>query len=215
MYTLFARSGAGSVIVEALLEEVGAHYRIANVERGSEGRSGYLGVNPLGQVPALVLPDGTVMTESAAIAIYLADLHPQLRLAPSNDSPKRPLYLRWIVYLAANTYMSDLKIYHPERYSTDPAHADGIKASALTQMAKEWDIFASALGAGPFILGAELTAVDIYAAMLAAWDLDVPALFRKHPNIKSMYDRVTARPAIAKVWARNKMETWADQAASA
>src|SRR5438128_1177147 len=91
----------------------------------------------------------------------------------------------------------------------------GIKASALTQMAKEWDIFASALGAGPFILGAELTAVDIYAAMLAAWDLDVPALFRKHPNIKSMYDRVTARPAIAKVWARNKMETWADQAASA
>ena len=215
MYTLFARSGSGSVVVEALLEEAGAEYRIEEVERGNEGLSGYLRINPLGQVPALILADGTVMTESAAIAIHLADLYPQLRLAPAEDSPKRALYLRWMIYLAANIYISDLRIYHPERFSADPAHVNAIKALALTQMSKEWEIFSSALGAGPFVLGAQLTAVDIYAAMLAAWDLDVPALFRKHSNIRSMYERVKARPAVAKVWTRNNMETWADQAASA
>ena len=66
MYTLFARSGSGSVVVETLLEEAGAEYRIEEVERGKEGPSGYLRINPLGQVPALILPDRTVMTESAA-----------------------------------------------------------------------------------------------------------------------------------------------------
>jgi glutathione S-transferase len=215
MYKLFARSGAGSVIVEALLEEAGVDYQIVAVERGTGGPEGFLRINPLGQVPALVLPDGTVMTESAAIAIHLADLHPQLRLAPPPDSPKRPVYLRWMVYLAANIYASDLRIYYSSRYSTDPSHCDAVKAAAEIQMAKEWDLYAAALGAGPYILGAEPTAVDIYAAMLATWNLDVPAFFRDHPNIKAMYDRIAERPAVARVWKRNDMDSWAAQAATA
>jgi len=215
MYKLFARSGSGSVVVEALLEEADADYEIVPVERGTAGPDGFLRINPLGQVPALVLSDGTAMTESAAIAVYLGDLHPGLKLAPPPASPLRPRYLRWMVYLATNIYMTDLHIYYSPRYSTDPSHAGAIKAAAEARMAQEWEPFAVALGSGPYILGKEPSAVDIYAAMLATWNADVPAFFRKHPNIKAMYDLIAARPAIARVWKRNDMESWADQAASA
>ncbi|HEY6072289.1 MAG TPA: glutathione S-transferase family protein, partial [Anaerolineales bacterium] len=65
--------------------------------------------------------------------------------------------------------------------------------------------FAEALGEGPYILCDSFSAADIYAAMLASWAEDVPALFARHPNIKAHYDRVTARPRIAKVWERNEV----------
>ena len=217
MYTLYAREGAGSAIVEVLLEEAGLDYRIETIPRRTDSRfnPSFYEVNPLGQVPALVFPDGTVMTESGAITLYFADLYPQLRLAPWPDSPQRPNFLRWLFYLAANIYVSDIHIYFPARHSTNPKHADAIKSAALAQMAHEWDVYAAALGSGPFILGEDLSAVDIYAAMLVAWDLDIPALFRRHPNIKTMYDRIIVHPVVAKVWARNAMHPWDVQAASA
>ena len=215
MYKLFGRAGSGSVVVEALLEEAGAKYEVVPVERHTAGPEGFSRISPLGQVPALVLPDRTVMTESAAIAMYLADLHPELGLAPLLGSPQRPSYLRWMVYLATNTYMTDLHIYYSPRYSADPSHSEAVKAAAEARMAREWEIYAAALGAGPYILGTQPSAVDIYAAMLATWNTNVPAFFRKHPNVRAMYDLITTRPAVARVWKRNEMESWAVQAATA
>ncbi|MFL5258490.1 MAG: glutathione S-transferase family protein [Hyphomicrobiales bacterium] len=215
MYTLYGRAGSGSAVVEVLLEEIGADYRVESVGKGPEAPRGYAEINPLGQVPALILPDGTIMTESAAITIYLADKFPELGLAPPPDSPKRPIYLRWLVYLATSIYISDLRIYYCERYSTDPGHASGIREAAVARMAHEWDVYAAELGDRPFILGEEMSGVDIYAAMLATWNVDVPAFFRKHPNIKRMYDRVRTRPSVARVWTRHGIETWEPQAATA
>src|SRR3954470_23375882 len=201
MYTLYARAGSGSAIVEVLLEEIKADYRIETVGRGDDAPAGYADINPLGQVPTLILPDGTVMTESAAITIYLADQFPALGLAPDLDSPQRPEYLRWLIFLATNVYVSDLRIYYSERYSTDPSHGRGIRDAAVERMAREWDVYAAALGQKPFILGDSISAVDLYAAMLATWNVDVPVFFRRHANIKAMYDRVRRRPSVSKVWA--------------
>jgi glutathione S-transferase len=75
-------------------------------------------------------------------------------------------------------------------------------------MAREWAIYAEALSDKPFILGDKMCAADIYAAMLATWNFDVPAFFKKHPNVRAMYDRVTAHPGIARAWGRNEMEDW-------
>lgn len=207
MYTLYARPASGSVVVEAILEEAGASYRIETVERGPDGEfpESFKRLNPLAQVPTLVLPDGNVMTESGAIAIYLTDRCTHLGLAPCASDASRNRYLRWMFFLSANVYMSDLRLYYAQRYTSDPEGVPGVKAAAEAQMAREWDIFAASLGSGPYVLGEKLSTVDIYAAMLATWNLDVPAFFMRHPNIKAMYDHVVARPAIAKVWQRNGM----------
>ena len=109
------------------------------------------------------------MTESAAIMIYLADLYPAAGLAPSVTSPLRPRYLRWMLYFATGVYMADLRLFYPARHSTDASHSDAIKAKATEDMERDFDIFAEALGEGPFILGPSMSAVDIYAAMLISW----------------------------------------------
>ena len=96
-------------------------------------------------------------------------------------------------------------MYYPERYSTDAGHADAIKQKAIIDLARDFKVFARDMGRGPFILGAQMCAADIYAAMLLSWAPDVAQLFARHGNIKKLYDLVAARPKIAKVWARNEM----------
>jgi glutathione S-transferase len=207
MYKVYGRPGTGSVVVEALLEEIGAEYETELIDRYAIPDN-YLKISPLGQVPALMLPNGRIMTESAAITIYLADRYPKARLSPAADAPERADFLRWLIYLAANIYMTDLRIYYPDRYTADQQGGKCVKASAIARMATEWEIYAAALGNKPYILGDQMCAVDIYAAMLATWNLDVPAFFGRHPNVHAMYERVTKRPAIAKVWERGEMEEW-------
>jgi glutathione S-transferase len=207
MFTLYARPGSGSVAIEALLAECGADFQIEDVVRNADGAfpSAFLLINPLGQVPALRLADDSIMTESAAMMIYLADLFGAAGLAPALNSRLRARYLRWMMFFASEVYMADLRLFYPERHSTEAGHAAGIKAKAALDMERDFAIFADALGAGPFVLGDTFSAVDIYAAMLVSWALDLPALFAKHPNIKALYDAVAARPKIAPAWRRNKM----------
>ncbi|MGE0241500.1 MAG: glutathione S-transferase family protein [Parvibaculaceae bacterium] len=210
MYRLYGRPGTGSVAIEAILEAAGTPYEVTIVERSANGEvpEKLAGLNPMGQVPVLRLPDGGIMTESAAIALYLADRHPEAGLAPSPQSAERAAYLRWMVYLAANVYMTGLAAYYPDRYTSDQNGGKCVKSAALNRMAREWEIYADALGDKSYILGDRMSAADIYAAMQATWNFDVPVFFKKHPNLRAMYDRVTAHPAIAKVWGRNEMEDW-------
>ena len=205
MFRLLARRGAGSMAVEAMLAQCGTAYEVEDLVRNSDGSlpEHLHRINPRGEVPTLLLPDDSVMTESAAIMIWLADKYPKAGLAPDPISPLRAQYLRWMVYLATTVYMSDLRMYYPERFTTDAASTAGIKAFALRGIAREFEIYADALGDGPFILGNQMSATDIYAAMLLSWVPDMAETFGRHPNLKTMYDRVVAVPAIAKVWERN------------
>ncbi len=207
MYKLYRRSGSGSVAVEALLAELEVEHELIDVPRNGNKSipEWFKAVNPRGEVPALVLPDGTMMTESAAILIHLADLFPVNGLAPAIDHPLRAQYLRWMVYLAAAPYNSDLRLYYPERYSTDALHAKAIKARAIIDLNRDFDILADGLGKGPYMLGAKFSALDIYAAMLIGWSEDVPRLFKRLPNLHGLYSRVASRPLVAPVWAGNGM----------
>ena len=207
MFTLYARPGSGSVAVEALLAEIGAEYRIEDLPALPDGSApqSLVAVNPRGEVPALRLSDDSVMTESAAIMIYLADLFPAAGMAPPVLHPHRGQYLRWMLYFASAVYMADLRFYYPTRYSTDSSHAESIKAQAALHMDRDFAIFAEALGSQKFILGDQFSAADIYAAMIVSWAPDLPAIFARHLNLKAYYYAVAARPKISPVWLRNTM----------
>jgi glutathione S-transferase len=96
-------------------------------------------------------------------------------------------------------------MFYPQRYSTDATHAEAIKAKAIIDLARDFDVFAAEMGKGPFILGDKVSTADIYAAMLLTWSNDVAALFAKHPKLKRLYDAVAAIPAVRKAWDRNGM----------
>ncbi len=207
MFTLYSRPGSGSAAVEALLAELDLPFRLEDVPAGPDRQppQNYLAINPRGEVPSLQLPDNSLMTESAAMMIYLADLYPEKGLAPSLGSERRPAYLRWILYFATAVYTADLRYFYPERYSADGSHSQGVKAQAVIAMQRDFKIFAQWLGDKSYIAGSECSAADIYVCMLISWAPDMAALFAEHPNLQHLYARVARRPKVAAVWQRNEM----------
>lgn len=161
----------------------------------------FLKINPTGQIPALVLPDGTVMTESAAIAWYLADHFPAAKLLPPADDPRRAMLLRWLVFGAAQLYEDDLRYYYPQRYTTDPKGIDGVKAAGEAAFQHHIAMVADALKPGPFLLGSEMTIVDVYLAMLATWEPGKKVL-PKRVELRRLVGGVRSDPRVAPAWQR-------------
>ena len=205
MLKLYSRSNTGSAAVEALLALVGADYQLVEVPREADGSAPpwYLKINRRGEIPALELEDHSIMTESAAMMIYLADGYPAAGLAPAHGTAARAQYLRWMVYLAAAPYATDLRMYYPQRYSTNADHAEAIKQKAIIDLNRDFDVLAEQMGAGPFIFGPEISAVDLYAAMLLSWSEDMPGLFKRQPKLARLFEAVAAEPKVREVWVRN------------
>ena len=118
MYRLYARAGLGSVLVETQLAWSGLKHHleaVGDLYKEPEARDRVLSINPLAQIPTLILPDGAVMTESAAITLLLADMTGRDDLAPEPAASERGRFLRWLIYMVTN-------IYPTFTYADDPAH---------------------------------------------------------------------------------------------
>lgn len=105
-HRLLGCKGCGSAIVEAAFALAGVPLELEEVDysAGSPTRERLLAVNPLAQVPVLLLPDGRVLTESLAILHYLDDLEPGAALIPPRGDATRASFHRWSVFLVAAIY---------------------------------------------------------------------------------------------------------------
>ena len=206
-YTLYTSPGTGSVVCEAVLALSGLpHTRqdvIVNDDSGPDPE--LISVNPLGQVPVLKLPSGEVLTESAAITLFIADLVPETGLAPRPDSPHRARYLRWMAFLTSAIYPSMLRKFYPERFTTDPAGAAAVQAAAVARLTRELAVLATNFGPGPFILGKTMSAVDIYAAMMISWEENQEGLREVFPDLAGLLHAVTSHPVVKPIWERNQL----------
>jgi glutathione S-transferase len=170
-YTLYGRSGSGSDIIRMLLEEIGAPYEYLAISRDPAEVEKYRGINPTGKVPALRLPQGSVLFESAAICLHLADSHPEARLAPAPGTLEHARFLQWMVYLSANLYECALRIYYSDRYSrAGKSAAEGIRQQASQDFLDILDIIVPSLS--PFVLGREISAADYYLYVVGGWYSD-------------------------------------------
>src|SRR5437764_11122157 len=120
MFTLYGKKGSGSATTQIALEVAGAPYRVVETAswEPNDAFSELLKVNPLGQIPTLVLPDGGVLSESAAILIHLGLSHPESGLLP-RDPSARAQAVRGMVFIAANCYAAISIIDFPERWCAD------------------------------------------------------------------------------------------------
>lgn len=202
MYKLIGRKGSGSMAPQLALEELGAPYAVTYVEREHLSTPEYLKLNPMGRVPALVLPTGETMVESAAMLAYLTAAHPS-ELAPQPGTLPHARFLQWLVFLSANVYETYLRFFYADRYTADGAQgAAAVKAQARTDLDKQFAIVEAALS--PNLAGAELTLADHYLYMLATWYDPAPdALYAKHRRIADLGKRLEARTAVRKVLEEN------------
>lgn len=208
MYTLFGFRRSGSVAVECALEMAGAAYR--SVETASWEPNDALAelerINPLKQIPTLQLPDGTALTESAAILMHLGLAFPHSGLL--GDVPiERDLALRGLVYIAANCYSCITVIDYPERFTTatdEPARL-AVRAGANARLHRHWEIFADLhpVADRRFIAGERPGALDLLAAVVSKWSGTRAHLKASRPAFSALLERIDAHPAVAPVFARH------------
>jgi len=197
-YTLYSRAGAGSLAPQILLEEVGVPYELVWIGKSPAELEEFRHINPAGKIPLLLLPDGTAVSESAAILIHLTQAHPAADLAPAAGSSAHARFLQWMVFLSANVYEAALRYHYAERYATaGSSAAAAIKAQALTDYGCHLELINGALS--PYVLGPKLTAADPYLHMLAGWyPGGVTALAARLPKLAQHAELLRRRPATRK-----------------
>lgn len=178
-----------------MLEEVGIPYEIRHVDimTGAQKAPEIVAQNPMGKLP--ILTDGdTVVTESAAIALYLADRYAYGRLAPKVDDPARGTYLRWSFF--APSVIEPGAMAKLAKWEFKPGQAGwGAYEDMLGAME-------SAVSNGPFILGAEFSMADVVFGGTLRYMLAFK-MIEARPAFVAYAERLAARPALQRAEARN------------
>ncbi len=203
--TLYGRPGWGSALVEAQLEWLGLpfEYRaVDNLFKSAEAREALSAVNPLAQVPTLVLPGGRVMTESAAITLHLADMTGRDDLVPGPDAPERAAFLRWLVFIVANIYPTFTYGDEPARFVPEASAHEGFR-TAVDAFARHLHGMIEAEAGAPWLLGERFSALDIYAGVITRWRPRRPWFAEHAPKLHAIAERVDALAPLKPVWERN------------
>jgi len=201
MYTLFWEKGSGSIVVQALLEEMGVAYdrNYVDMEAGEHQKVEYLRQNPTGLVPALKLPNSHTIGESAAIVLQLGEQCSGGRLVPQSGDNERPDFLYWLLFMATTGYTTFGRLCHPERYTHDQSALEPVRLIAEDDVTRFFDVLEGGIKGEPYFLSFGFTALDIYSTMLAGWHPDKKALFQRNPKIAQLCAAVEGRPAYKKV----------------
>ena len=191
----------------AALAEAAVPYELVRIDREEAQTSpDYLRLNPLGVVPTLV--DGAVVvTESAAILLYLADRYPQARLAP----PDRTEFYRWLVFLTNTLQTALLRYMYPERYGSA-----GVRDAAAAELQGLFDLVDHELGRRDWLAGDQRTGADLFLFMLTRWGrhLEPPAWER--PDLRAHFRRTLTVPGVQRMLAEQELELpeWATVSAA-
>jgi len=201
-YIVHGSPGSGSVPVEAALTLIGALYEVIGdtLLRDVAHNPEVFKINPLGQVPALVLPGGEVMTESAAILIWLADHYPDAGLAPPPQDARRPAFLRWMTYVSAAIYGLAWVRGDPMRLVSDERQVEVVLNRIAERRADCWRFMDAQIEPGRFLLGDELGVLDLYVATISRWSPRRRRFYREAPKMAEVVRRVDGDPRLVKFW---------------
>jgi glutathione S-transferase len=169
-----------------MLEEIGAPFELTLIAREERQSAEHLARHPLGRVPALALDDGTVMFESAAICLQLADLHPEAGLIPPLGSAARARVYQWLMF-----GMSELE---GPLYRWVGEMREGSAESSRDRFAKAATALEAALGDSDWLLGDDFSVADIVCigVLGSAHSRD---LLEDWPRLRTYVERGEARPA--------------------
>ncbi|HUP28778.1 MAG TPA: glutathione S-transferase family protein [Usitatibacter sp.] len=203
-FRLLGCQGCGSAIVECAFAIAGLPLRYEEVDysAGSPTRERLLAVNPLGQVPSLVLPDGNVMTESLAMVQLVDDMAPAAQLVVHAGDPQRAAYLRWSTFIVSALYPTWTYGDEPAKWVEDTDGAKQLRESTDRHRKVLWAQVEEAAGA-PWFLGGRFSVIDLYIAVMTNWRPGRKWFVANTPRLVAIAERTAATPGVAAVLEKN------------
>jgi len=209
MLTLYYSPGTASMAVHWLLIELNLPHTLVAVDIDGRAHKAaeYLALNPNGVVPTLIV-DGRPHFEAAALAMHLADAHPQAGFAPAPDAVDRIDYLQWMFHLA-NAVQPWLRHWWYPDEPAGAALADSVREHATPHIEAAWQRLDAHLAAhGPYLLGARTCVADFHLTMLMRWSRRMPRPADSWPHLGALAWKMKARPSFATLCLREGLTEW-------
>jgi len=193
---LYYMPGASSMLPHVVLVETGLSFDAIKVDehtKALQGGGDYRVVNPLGYVPALQLDDGTVLTEAAAIAQYVADCAPAKELAPPNGTLARAKLQSWLNFISSEM---QLGCFCP---IFDREVPEAVKAIFRRRLETRLAHAEQHLEGNTYLLGDDFSIGDVYLFVVLNWARPANLDLSPYPRLLALRKRVGARPAVQEV----------------
>ncbi|OAT26320.1 glutathione S-transferase [Buttiauxella ferragutiae ATCC 51602] len=190
---LYYKAGACSLSPHIILRETGIDFSLVKVDlaaKKTEAGDDYLEVNAKGQVPALLLDDGSLLTEGVAIVQYLADKVPDRQLLAPAGSMTRYHTLEWLNYIATELHKGFSPLFNPST-------PDEYKTIARAALEKKFKYVDEELNDKQWLMGLRFSVADAYLFTVLRWANAVKLNLEGLSNIEAFMERMKARPAVA------------------
>ena len=188
---LFLKPGSCSLASHIVLEEIGRPYDTETVDLAKKltaSGADFWAINPKGYVPALLLDDGDLLTEGPAILQYLADLAPELQLAPANGSKARYQLQSWLTFIGTEVHKNFSPFFNP-------AATPEMKDLARANLQRRLGYVNDQLAGRDFLMGDTFSVADAYLFTVVGWAKFVHLDLSAWPHLIAFQGRVAARPA--------------------
>lgn len=192
---LYYAPGTCSLSPHIVAREAGISLELERVDIGKSPHRTKTGtdfstINPKGYVPALRLDDGKLLTEGVAIVQFLADLAPQLGLAPAAGTIERYRLQEWLTFISSELHkMFSPWLFHPEL-------GEVAAAAARQKIAERFAFLDTELAAQPYLMGNGFTVADAYAFTIVGWSRPAHIDLAPFPHLRSYMERIGARPKV-------------------
>jgi len=209
MYTLYYSPGTASMAVHLALIEIGAPHRLELVdfERKAQRDEAYLRLNPLGQVPTLVI-DGVPHTESTALLMMLADRHPEARLAPPPGTPERNAWYQWQLFQSSVLGAHFRHWFYPPDLGA-AEHPPAVRTALQQRIEGAWQRLDTHLAAhGPYLLGERFSTADLLLIMYMRWSRNMPRSALDWPALNRFAALVRGRESWQRLCDVEDLQEW-------
>ncbi|MDD4885441.1 MAG: glutathione transferase GstA [Thiomonas sp.] len=190
---LYYSPGACSLSPHIVLHELGLPHDVVkvdlNTKQTDDGRD-FRAINAKGYVPTLQLDDGTILTEGPAIVQYLADLKPEMQLAPANGTVARYQLQEWLNFISTELHKQFSPLFNP-------ASSADLIAAQKAKLAERFALIDQTLGQHDYLLPSGFSVADAYLYTILTWAGFVGVDLSPWPALMRYKARMEARPGVA------------------
>lgn len=189
---LFYSPGACSLSPHIVLREIGLDFTLEKVDlaqKKTEFGTDYLTINPKGKVPALLLDDGSLLTEGVAIVQYLADQLPSCDLIPPVGSLSRYHAIEWLCHISTELHKGFSPLFNPKT-------PDEYKVIVRENLEKQFNYLDTVLKENQYLLGDHFSVADAYLFTILRWAVAMKFDIHQKKHLGAYFDRIAMRPSV-------------------